>query len=218
MQNELERNEALRTKRKPTRVGAAGALKIGNDTEALIHKLEDSSSDRTLIFESRFESGNLFLAQKVCDTEYNLMMQNDINTQGHTQWFYFRVQNTKKGSSVKFNIINYVRNCFFTIIASKLQSKPDSLFNYGMKLAIYSEKKAEDQQISWHRGCTNITYFANNIRKEPLYLNRTYYTLTFTYDFDYSDDTVYFAYSIPYTYSDLLDDMVSIDMDPLKSQ
>lgn len=62
MQNELERNEALRTKRKPTRVGAAGALKIGNDTEALIHKLEDSSSDRTLIFESRFESGNLFLA------------------------------------------------------------------------------------------------------------------------------------------------------------
>lgn len=48
-------------------------------------------------------------------------------------------------------------------------------------------------------------------------MNRTYYTLTFTYDFDYSDDTVYFAYSIPYTYSDLLDDMVSIDMDPLKS-
>jgi hypothetical protein len=29
---------------------------------------------------------------------------------------------------------------------------------------------------------------------------------------------VYFAYSIPYTYSDLLDDMTAIDMDPIKSQ
>jgi hypothetical protein len=54
-------------------------------------------NDRTLQFESRFESGNLYLAQKVSDTEYNLLMQNDVNTQGHTQWFFFRVQNTKAG-------------------------------------------------------------------------------------------------------------------------
>jgi hypothetical protein len=40
--------------------------------------------DRTLMFESRFESGNLYLAQKVSDSEYNLLMQNDINTNGHT--------------------------------------------------------------------------------------------------------------------------------------
>jgi hypothetical protein len=106
-------------------------LKIGLDTEALIHKLEEGSLDKTLLFESRFESGNLFLAQKVNDNEYNLLMQNDINTTGHTQWFYFRVQNTKRGQQVKFNIINY--------------SKPDSLFNYGMKPAIYSEKKAEEK-------------------------------------------------------------------------
>jgi len=46
-------------------------------------------SDKTLLFESRFESGNLYLAQKVSDTEYNLLMQNDINTNGHTQWFFF---------------------------------------------------------------------------------------------------------------------------------
>jgi hypothetical protein len=65
-----------------------------------------------LIFESKFESGNLFLAQKVSDGEYNLMMQNDINTIGHTQWFYFRTENTKQGQSVKFNIINFVRQFF----------------------------------------------------------------------------------------------------------
>lgn len=32
----------------------------------------------------------------------------------------------------------------------------------------------------------------------------TYYTMTFTYNFDSTDDTVYFAYCIPYTYTDLL--------------
>lgn len=58
-------------------------------------------------------------------------MQNDINTQGHTQWFYFRVQNARKGQTVKFNIINY--------------SKPDSLFNYGMKVALYSDRRAEER-------------------------------------------------------------------------
>ena len=54
-------------------------------------------SDKTLLFESKFESGNLYLAQKVSDNEYNLLMQNDINTSGHTQWFYFQVKNTRKG-------------------------------------------------------------------------------------------------------------------------
>ena len=57
-----------------------------------LRTLEDGSvdpTDKTLLFESRFESGNLYLAQKESDTEYNLLMQNDINTNGHTQWFFF---------------------------------------------------------------------------------------------------------------------------------
>lgn len=63
IQSEMEKNETVRLKKKPTKVGAAGALTIGNDTEALIHKLDEGSKgDRTLLFESRFESGNLFLA------------------------------------------------------------------------------------------------------------------------------------------------------------
>lgn len=36
--------------------------------------------------------------------------------------------NTKQGHSVKFNVQNY--------------SKQDSMFNYGMKVSIYSEKLA----------------------------------------------------------------------------
>lgn len=67
-----------------------------------------SSGDCTLVFESRFESGNLCMAIKVSKWEYDLLMQNDVNTEGYTQWFYFQVSNTTAKSSVKFNIINFV--------------------------------------------------------------------------------------------------------------
>jgi len=80
--------------------------KQGNDAEAGKGELVDmngmkpfyeakSEDDRTLVFESRFESGNLHCAYKVNDNDYNLLLQNDVNTQGHTQWFFFRVWNTK---------------------------------------------------------------------------------------------------------------------------
>ena len=41
-------------------------------------------TDTTLCFESRFESGNLLCAMKVSENEYDLVLQNDINTNGHT--------------------------------------------------------------------------------------------------------------------------------------
>ena len=41
-------------------------------------------NDKTLVFESRFESGNLAMAFKLSDNEYNLILQNDVNTKGHT--------------------------------------------------------------------------------------------------------------------------------------
>ena len=56
---------------------------MNDDTDAAVYQLK-GPSDKTLLFESRFESGNLFLDQKVNESEYNLLMQNDINTVGHT--------------------------------------------------------------------------------------------------------------------------------------
>ena len=85
--------------------------------------------DKTLIFESRFESGNLQLANKISDNEYDLVLQNDINSKGHTQWFFYRVANTKKGQKVKFNMLNMI--------------KSKSLYNDGMKVLIYSEKRQD---------------------------------------------------------------------------
>ena len=90
-----------------------------------------------MIFESRFESGNLLAVVKVTEEEYDLILSNDINTNGHTQWYFFRISNTRKGMKIRFNIINL--------------AKPDSLYNYGMKILCYSNKIKAAQGIGWHR-------------------------------------------------------------------
>ena len=94
-------------------------------------------SDSTLVFESRFESGNLRRAIQVYDNEYDLIIKPDINTRGHTQWFYFRVKNTRKKTKYKFNMINLY--------------KADSLYNRGMQSLIYSMMDAKEQNVGWVR-------------------------------------------------------------------
>lgn len=51
--------------------------------------------------------------------EYDLVLRPDINTRGHTQWFYFALSNTRAGARYKLNIINLL--------------KDDSLYNDGMQ-------------------------------------------------------------------------------------
>jgi cytosolic carboxypeptidase protein 2/3 len=77
----------------------------------------ESPQDTTLVFESRFESGNLRRAVKVGETEYDLILKYDYGTTVYTQWYYFKVSNVKRGLTYKFNIINLV--------------KPDSSYNQG---------------------------------------------------------------------------------------
>ena len=165
-------------------------------------------NDTTLVFESRFESGNLAAVTKVGDNDYHMLLQNDVNTGGHTQWFFFRVNNVVMGE-VRFNMLNLC--------------KPDSLYNEGMKILVYSERKAAHRDVGWHRSGTKISYYCNGIKKESEKKNqggpfKSYYTHTFTYEFEYDDDTVYFAYCYPYTYSNLQDDLSKIMQDPVKSQ
>jgi hypothetical protein len=83
-------------------------------------------NDHTLVFESRFECGNLSMVSKVSDSEYNLLLQNDINTNGYSQWFFFKVSNTRADAKVKFKILN--------------QYKSNNLYKMGMKIIIYSKK------------------------------------------------------------------------------
>lgn len=55
----------------------------------------ESSEPNALRFESRFESGNLSKAIKVTNVYYELHLRQDLYTDRHSQWFYFRIQNTK---------------------------------------------------------------------------------------------------------------------------
>ena len=163
--------------------------------------------DTTLVFESRFESGNLAAATKVADNDYHLLLQNDVNTGGHTQWYFFRASNVVTGE-VRFNMLNLC--------------KPDSLYNEGMKILVYSERKAAHKDVGWHRSGTKISYYCNGIRKESDKkaqggAARSYYTHTFTYDFEYDNDTVYFAYCYPYTYTNMVEDLNKIMADPAKA-
>lgn len=88
-----------------------------------------------------------------------------------------------------------------------------------MKILVYSEKMAYNRDIGWFRAGQKIGYYANGLfRSEKSGNARSYYTHTFTFNYEYLDDTVYFAYSYPYTYTDMVEDLNRITDDPKKVQ
>ena len=139
------------------------------------------------MFDADFESGNLFCVYKIGELEYDLILQNDINTKGNTQWFYFRLTNPPKKQNIKINIVNL--------------RKSDSLFNYGMMPCIFSNEANKKSNIGWIRKATNIKYFKNDHQIENS--RRYYYTLSFTISTPYENDVIRIAQCYPYTFSDL---------------
>ncbi|XP_060684991.1 cytosolic carboxypeptidase 3-like [Hemiscyllium ocellatum] len=159
-----------------------------------------SDQNNTLIFESRFESGNLEKVFKVGEYEYNLMLRTDLYTAKHTQWYYFQVQNMQPAVQYRFTIINLM--------------KPTSLYNMGMKPLLYSTKDAELHKIGWRRVGSQIKYYRNNYSNSKHH----YYSLTWTFEFPHYGDTCYFAHCYPYTYSDLQEYVTHVVNDPAKSK
>ena len=162
-----------------------------------------NKNDNTLIFESRFESGNLLCAFRTEDgNSYQLYLQNDTNTTGYIQWFFFRVSNTRKGRKVNFNIINMLRKT--------------CLYNHGLKIMTYSTMAAQKENIGWCRDCTNTIYYANNLfvyNNNNASKKRNLHSLSFDYEFKYDNDTVYFANSLPYFYSSLMKELNKYELD-----
>ena len=162
-----------------------------------------NKNDNTLIFESRFESGNLLCAFRTEDeNSYQLYLQNDTNTTGYIQWFFFRVSNTRKGRKVNFNIINMLRKT--------------CLYNHGLKIMTYSTMAAQKENIGWCRDCYNSIYYANNLfvyNNNNASKKRNLHSLSFDYEFKYDNDTVYFANSLPYFYSSLMKELNKYELD-----
>ncbi|XP_016077835.1 PREDICTED: cytosolic carboxypeptidase 3 [Miniopterus natalensis] len=156
--------------------------------------------DNTLMFEARFESGNLQKVVKVAEYEYQLTVRPDLFTNKHTQWYYFQVTNTQAGIVYRFTITNF--------------TKPASLYNRGMRPLFYSEKEARTRDIGWQRIGDHIKYYRNN----PGHDGRHYFSLTWTFQFPHSKDTCYFAHCYPYTYTNLQEYLSSINNDPVRSK
>ncbi|CAH3994046.1 unnamed protein product [Pieris brassicae] len=161
-----------------------------------------AGGDDELRFESRFESGNLAKAIKITSAYYELHLRTDLYTNRHVQWFYFKVSKTKKQTMYRFSIVNL--------------SKPDSLYNEGMRPLLYSTKDAQLHSIGWRRCGDNIAYYKNEPTCEEEEQYPTY-TLTFNIEFPHSDDAVYLAHCYPYTYSDLQEYLSRLQAHPVKS-
>ena len=143
-------------------------------------------------FDSEFESGNLDLAFRVSESEYNLLTRCDTNSKGHNQWFFFKVKSHSSSSlSLKLNIINLV--------------KPKSLFGRGAfpyvgfrdgHGRLFWDQLSESCRLAYARTPPKFELNESNKKK-------TYMTLSFTLELEPGAER-YLAYSIPYTYSDLL--------------
>ena len=133
-------------------------------------------------FESRFESGNLRMAIRISENEYDLILKNDINANKYAQWFFFKLQlKLRQPKTIKFNIIN----C----------EKDGSPYSKGSRVLQFSESTKK-----WSRKSFCNRYYKNNLSPiDEKYL----YTLSFTLSLGEVDlnETIYLSYCYPYTYT-----------------
>lgn len=82
-------------------------------------------ADKRLVTESMLLHMMLPCFSARGESEYNLHLAFDINTDRHTQWFYFRMANLKKGRPYKLNMQNLM--------------KTEAVYNLGMQPLAYSQ-------------------------------------------------------------------------------
>lgn len=155
--------------------------------------------EETLIFNSKFESGNLDKVSKINENEYNLYIRNDSNTCGKNQWYYFAARNNSGEREIKLNIVNFCKH--------------DSLYTQGQQPIVFRVSQPEK---GWHFMCDSVKYGYSKVNK-TLEGRRTYYSLSFKLTFP-ANETLKFAYSLPYTYSDLLQYLQEIEFEKCVKQ
>ncbi|KAK7793652.1 hypothetical protein R5R35_006136 [Gryllus longicercus] len=155
-----------------------------------------------LLFESRFESGNLRKVVQIGLHEYELILLPDVNSVKHHQWFYFEVSNMEANVTYTFNIVN----C----------EKQNSQFNYGMKPIMYSVIEAKEGRPGWVRAGSDICYYRNNYQNLHGRSRSWYLTTSFSMTFPHDNDVCYIAYHFPYPYSLLMTQIWkwSLSVDP----
>ena len=72
----------------------------------------------TLMFESRFESGNLEKVVRITDTYYELHLRQDFYTNRHCQWFYFQVTRPNSKCRVSWESLGSLSGVFLDSLSS----------------------------------------------------------------------------------------------------
>ena len=140
---------------------------------------EKSAEAPSLVFDgSSFESANLAGAKLISSSplEYDLHIRADTLNARHRVWFYFCVRGAKANQKVIFNLVGY--------------SKTKSLFREGMAPVVCSSGRPY-----WERLPPTAAYYYRSPRHDRQYV------LSFPFCFERADETYYFAYCFPYTYS-----------------
>ncbi len=167
---------------------------VGEVGEYVVNVSTLSKNFSGLLFESHFESGNLWLAYKVSENEYDLVIEPDafVSLNKYCQWFFFSVKNIKKDQTYIFNIVN--------------MSKTKGSFTYGMQPVMLSMVDLQQQNRGWQRVGSYVSLFPNHFPQIEVEEGKrgTLGTLTFSFTPANNDDTCYFAYHYPYSHTQLL--------------
>lgn len=83
---------------------------------------------------------------------------------------------------------------------------------------VYSEKKSKEANVGWYRGASNVTFERNGLHRMRKDFLRNYSSLIIEYEFEYDFDEVYFANTIPYTYSTLYKELNEFEKDDKRYQ
>lgn len=150
----------------------------------LKNNINPNVNEDILKFDSKFESGNLSKVFHFGGNTYHCILEYDVD--GSCQWFYFKFYKTYSNRKYDFYISGF--------------PKENMVFSSGYKIFVYSEKRAELENISWYRSGYNYS-FAQTYKCDSEVKRSTFH---FEIEFPYDEDVCYFCLSIPYTYTDLL--------------
>ena len=104
-----------------------------------------------IIFDSKFESGNLRMAIKLnseIENEYDLIIRKDYNYEKNYSWFFFSIESDRE-TDIKLNLLNF--------------TKKKIMFDEKEKIRILVYNKNDN----WTRNTYNIQYYQNNIKIFP---------------------------------------------------
>ena len=134
----------------------------------------NNENEAKIIFDSKFESGNLRMAIKLdsdIPNEYDLIMRRDYNSEKNYSWFYFSIESDRE-TDIKFNILNFI--------------KKKIMFDEQNKIRILVYNKND----KWTRNTYNIQYYQNNINIFPPGEDKDKIIIDDEKDFDQDDDKI----------------------------